>query len=216
MAHPGHHAIRDPSGTALVDAATGESMTWIELHRSAVHAANLLHGQGLRKGDAVAWCIRPVESVRSGGRAARTSATTKDETKTRESRTAGGQGTFGDIGYLDDEGYLYLTDRKSFTINAGGINIYPREIEEVLLGHPDVDDVAVFGVPNTEYGEEVKAVVQLREGLEGGPETTAELGGLCLTRLARFKCPRSIDFDLDLPREPTGKLRKHLIRDRYL
>lgn len=140
----------------------------------------------------------------------------KDETKTRESRTAGGQGTFGDIGYLDDEGYLYLTDRKSFTINAGGINIYPREIEEVLLGHPDVDDVAVFGVPNTEYGEEVKAVVQLREGLEGGPETTAELGGLCLARLARFKCPRSIDFDLDLPREPTGKLRKHLIRDRYL
>lgn len=139
-----------------------------------------------------------------------------DKDKTLEARTAEGGGTFGDIGYLNDDGYLFLTDRKSFTINAGGINVYPREIEEVLLAHPDVDDVAVFGVPNEEYGEEVKAVVQLRAGLSGTSEIKAELHESCRTELAGFKQPRSIDFDPDLPREPTGKLRKQVIRDRYL
>ncbi|MCP4961527.1 MAG: AMP-binding protein [Actinomycetia bacterium] len=136
-----------------------------------------------------------------------------DPAKTSESRGASGSGTFGDIGYLDDDGYLYLTDRKSFTINAGGINIYPREVEEVLLGHPAVDDVAVFGVPNDEYGEEVRAVVQPSAGATPDPALVDELTDHCGKHLARFKVPRSIDFVDELPREPTGKLRKHLLRE---
>jgi acyl-CoA synthetase (AMP-forming)/AMP-acid ligase II len=138
-----------------------------------------------------------------------------DETKTAEARRGAG-GTFGDIGYLDDDGYLYLTDRKSFTINAGGVNIYPQEIEDVLLTHPAVHDVAVFGLPNDEYGEEVKAVVEPDPDVTADDTLAAELLAHCRTKLAGYKVPRSIDFELQLPREPTGKLRKHLIRDRYL
>jgi len=138
-----------------------------------------------------------------------------DETKTAEARRGAG-GTFGDIGYLDDDGYLYLTDRKSFTINAGGINIYPQEIEDVLLAHPAVHDVAVFGLPNDEYGEEVKAVVEPDPAVVADDALAAELFAHCRQHLAGFKVPRSIDFEPQLPREPTGKLRKHLIRDRYL
>ena len=138
-----------------------------------------------------------------------------DEEKTAEARRGTG-GTFGDIGYLDADGYLYLTDRKSFTINAGGINIYPQEIEDVLLGHPAVHDAAVFGLPNDEYGEEVKAVVEPDPAVVADDALAAELLAHCSRHLAGFKVPRSIDFEPQLPREPTGKLRKHLIRDRYL
>ena len=138
-----------------------------------------------------------------------------DEAKTAEARRGAG-GTFGDIGYLDDDGYLYLTDRKSFTINAGGINIYPQEIEDVLLAHPAVHDVAVFGLPNDEYGEEVKAVVEPDPAALADDALIAELLAHCRVHLAGFKIPRSIDFEPQLPREPTGKLRKHLIRERYL
>ncbi len=121
----------------------------------------------------------------------------------------------GDVGYLDDDGYLYLTDRKTFMIVSGGVNIYPAEIENVLVTHPKVVDVAVFGVPNEEFGEEVKAVVQLGDGLDGGPELANELLEFAREHLAAFKCPRSVDFEAELPRLPTGKLYKRLLRDRY-
>jgi len=139
-----------------------------------------------------------------------------DPAKTAESHRPGGLSTLGDVGYLDAEGYLYLTDRKAFMIIAGGVNIYPREIEDVIVMHPKVADVAVFGVPNADLGEEVKAVVQPLEGVEGTPELAAEILGLCRERLARFKVPRSVDFEAELPRLPTGKLYKRLLRDRYL
>ncbi|MDH4147649.1 MAG: AMP-binding protein [Acidimicrobiia bacterium] len=121
----------------------------------------------------------------------------------------------GDVGYVDAEGFLYLTDRKSFMIIAGGVNIYPQEIEDCLIMHPKVADVAVFGVPNVDLGEEVKAVVQPAEGVRGDAELAAELTAYAAEHLARFKVPRSIDFEVELPRLPTGKLYKRLLRDRY-
>jgi long-chain acyl-CoA synthetase len=138
-----------------------------------------------------------------------------DDDKTSESRRTDGSGTFGDLGYLDADGYLYLTDRKAFTIIAGGINVYPQEIEDVLLAHPAVVDVAVFGVANPEYGEEIKAVVQPDPAVIADESLAAELTEHCRTHLAAFKCPRSIDFDSELPREPNGKLMKRVLRDRY-
>jgi acyl-CoA synthetase (AMP-forming)/AMP-acid ligase II len=136
--------------------------------------------------------------------------------KTAESHRPGGLSTLGDVGYLDEDGYLFLTDRKAYMIIAGGVNIYPREIEDVLVTHPAVADVAVFGVPNDDLGEEVKAVVQPIDMDEAGPALAAELTTWCAERLARFKVPRSIDFEPELPRLPTGKLYKRLLRDRYL
>jgi acyl-CoA synthetase (AMP-forming)/AMP-acid ligase II len=119
------------------------------------------------------------------------------------------------MGYLDDEGFLYLTDRRTFMIVSGGVNIYPQEIENLLINHPRVFDVAVFGVPNAEMGEEVKAVVQPLDMAEAGPELERELAAFCREHLAHYKCPRSIDFEAELPRQPTGKLYKRLLRDRY-
>lgn len=121
----------------------------------------------------------------------------------------------GDLGRLDDEGYLYLADRESFMIIAGGVNIYPQEIENALLLHPAVQDVAVFGVPNEDLGEEVKAIVQLADSYEEGDEMVAELLAHCSEHLARFKVPRSIEFLDDFPRSPTGKLYKAPLRDAY-
>ncbi len=121
----------------------------------------------------------------------------------------------GDVGYLEEDGYLFLTDRKAYMIISGGVNIYPREIEDHLVTHPKVADVAVFGVPNDDFGEEVKAVVQLMPGLESGDALTLELLAFCSEELARFKVPRSIDYQEELPRLPTGKLYKRLLRDRY-
>lgn len=123
--------------------------------------------------------------------------------------------TLGDVGYLDAEGYLYLTDRRTFMIVSGGVNIYPQECEDVLIAHPKVADAAVFGVPNDDLGEEVKAVVQPAQSAAAGPELEAELLGFCREHLAPYKCPRSIDFDPELPRLDTGKLYKRVLRDRY-
>jgi acyl-CoA synthetase (AMP-forming)/AMP-acid ligase II len=141
-----------------------------------------------------------------------------DPTKTGESRFQQGDdtvSTVGDVGHLDSDGYLYLTDRKSYMIISGGVNIYPQETENLLAAHPAVADVAVIGVPNADLGEEVKAVVVLMDPDTEGPATAANLIAYCRDRLAHYKCPRSIDFVTDLPRLPTGKLYKRVLRDRY-
>jgi long-chain acyl-CoA synthetase len=123
--------------------------------------------------------------------------------------------TLWDVGRLDEDGYLYLTDRRSYMIISGGVNIYPQEAENVLIMHPRVSDVAVFGVPHPEFGEEVKAVVQPAPGNVPGAELEAELLAYCRANLAHLKCPRSIDFRDQLPRLPTGKLAKNTLRDTY-
>jgi fatty-acyl-CoA synthase len=138
-----------------------------------------------------------------------------DPDKTADSRNDRGWTTVGDIGYLDGEGFLYLTDRKADMIISGGVNVYPQEAENVLIGHPAVDDAAVFGIPHPELGEEVKGVVQLRVNDRPHDEIETELIAYCHERLAKYKCPRSIDFTDELPRQPTGKLYKRLLRDRY-
>jgi acyl-CoA synthetase (AMP-forming)/AMP-acid ligase II len=135
--------------------------------------------------------------------------------KTAESRSAEGWSTLGDIGYVDPEGYLYLTDRKANMIISGGVNIYPQEAENVLVTHPQVNDVAVFGVPNEDFGEEVKAVVEPVDMADAGPDLERELIEFCQRQLAKLKCPRTVDFEAELPRHPTGKLYKRLLRDRY-
>ncbi len=123
--------------------------------------------------------------------------------------------TLGDVGYLDSEGYLYLTDRKAFMIISGGVNIYPQEIEDCLIMHPKVADVAVIGVPNEDLGEEVRAVVQLAEGIAPSDELGRELIVYASEHIARFKVPRTVDFRDELPRLPTGKLYKRILRDEY-
>lgn len=123
--------------------------------------------------------------------------------------------TIGDVGYVDDEGYLFLTDRKSFMIISGGVNIYPQEIEDVLVLHPGVHDVAVVGVPDSEMGEQVKAVVTSANGVEPGPDVERELIEHVRARVAHYKAPRSVDFVDELPRTSTGKLVKHKLRERY-
>ncbi|HZU74670.1 MAG TPA: AMP-binding protein [Acidimicrobiales bacterium] len=138
----------------------------------------------------------------------------KDEDKT-SSAYRGNYFTLGDVGYVDDDGYLYLTDRTANLIISGGVNIYPAEVDAVLLTHPAVGDVATIGVPNDEWGEEVKAVVELKEGVEPTPELATELVEFCRQKLARFKCPRSVDFIDTLPRQDNGKIYKRLLRDRY-
>jgi len=138
----------------------------------------------------------------------------KDEEKTKSSRR-NGLFTVGDMGYLDPDGWLFLSDRKADMIISGGVNIYPAEIEAALLEHPAVADAAVFGIPNDEWGEEVKAVVQLKDPATANDTTAEELLTFCRGRLAAFKCPRSIDFRDELPRYPTGKLYKRLLRDEY-
>jgi long-chain acyl-CoA synthetase len=139
-----------------------------------------------------------------------------DKARTAESLSADGtMGTVGDVGYVDADGYLYLTDRTTFMIISGGVNIYPQECEDLLITHPDVADAAVFGVPNADLGEEVKAVVQLMPGVRPDAAVAGELIAFCRQHLAHLKCPRSIDFEDELPRLPTGKLYKRLLRDRY-
>ncbi len=123
--------------------------------------------------------------------------------------------SLGDVGYVDDEGFLYLTDRKAFMIISGGVNIYPQEIEDCLIMHPKVADVAVFGVPNEDLGEEVKAVVQPAEGNEQSDALAAELLAYAKEHIAGYKVPRTLDFRDELPRLPTGKLYKRILRDEY-
>ena len=138
----------------------------------------------------------------------------KDEAKTQASR-AGNMWTVGDIGYLDEDGYLYLCDRGSDMIISGGVNIYPAEIEGELACHPAVADVAVFGIPHDEWGEEIKAVVEPAAGAEPGEALTQELLSFLAGRVAKFKLPRTIDYVAELPRDPNGKLYKRKLRDPY-
>ena len=138
-----------------------------------------------------------------------------DPDKTASVRSHQGWRTLGDIGYLDHDGYLYLTDRQAHMIISGGVNIYPQEAENVIAGHPAVADVAVIGVPDDDMGEAVKAVVQLTDTALPSPDLQAELIAYCRAELASYKCPRSIDFVDDLPRDPNGKLYKRILRERY-
>jgi long-chain acyl-CoA synthetase len=139
----------------------------------------------------------------------------KDEAKTREAHNDKGWATVGDIGHVDEDGCLYLTDRKSHMIISGGVNVYPQEAENVLVTHPKVHDCAVIGVPHADLGEEVRAIVQLEPGVQNAPELAEELIEFCRGQLSHIKCPRSVDFRDTLPREPNGKLLKRLLRDEY-
>ena len=135
--------------------------------------------------------------------------------KTAESRNKNGWSTLGDVGWLDEDGYLFLTDRKSFMIISGGVNIYPQEIENLLIGHPKVADVAVVGAPHEEMGEQVVAVIQPVDWADAGDALAAELNAYARAHLSGVKAPRRIDFMAELPRHATGKLYKRLIRDAY-
>ncbi|MCH2173779.1 acyl-CoA synthetase [Myxococcota bacterium] len=139
----------------------------------------------------------------------------KDETRTEEARNESGFWTLNDMGYVDEDNYLYLTDRKTYMIISGGVNIYPQEVENLLLEHDKVLDAAVIGVPDDEMGEQVKAVVQLIDPSQAGSEVEEELIAFCRENLSHYKCPKTVDFDDALPRQDTGKLYKRLIRDRY-
>ncbi|MGH9039262.1 MAG: AMP-binding protein [Acidimicrobiia bacterium] len=135
--------------------------------------------------------------------------------KTAAAHLEPGVMTVGDVGYLDEDGYLFLCDRKIDMIISGGVNIYPAEIEAILVTHPAVADAAVFGVPNDEFGEEVKAVVELAPGHEASDELASDLLNFARQHLARYKVPRSVDFSENLPRTPTGKLLKRELRDPF-
>ena len=138
-----------------------------------------------------------------------------DPAKTAKAYLRPGCSTIGDVGFVNDEGFLFLTDRASYTIISGGVNIYPQETENLLITHPDVADVAVFGVPCPEMGEEVKAVVQLEPGVDPTAEQAQALIDWCRARMSRIKAPKSIDFRDELPRTPTGKLIKRKLKDEY-
>jgi long-chain acyl-CoA synthetase len=138
----------------------------------------------------------------------------KDEDKTSKT-FRGDYFTLGDMGYMDEDGFLFLTDRTANLIISGGVNIYPAEVDAVLLEHPAVGDAATIGIPNSEWGEEVKAVVELQPGIEPSAELARELLEFCRGKLAGFKCPRSVDFVDELPRQDNGKIYKRLLRDRY-
>jgi acyl-CoA synthetase (AMP-forming)/AMP-acid ligase II len=138
-----------------------------------------------------------------------------DAEKTRNAFNDRGWSSLGDIGYLDEDGFLFLTDRVSHMIISGGVNIYPQEVENLLTMHPAVSDVAIIGVPDTDMGEVVKAVVIAADANAAGPALEAELIAYCKEHLATFKCPASVDFVDELPRLPTGKLLKRELRNRY-
>jgi long-chain acyl-CoA synthetase len=138
----------------------------------------------------------------------------KDKQKT-DSNRRGKFFTVGDVGYLDEDGFLFLCDRKADMIISGGANIYPAEIENVLLTHRAVADAAVFGIPHEDWGEQVKAVIEPAPGASVGPALADEILAFCAGKLARFKTPRSIDFISEMPRDPNGKLSKRKLRDPY-
>ena len=138
----------------------------------------------------------------------------KDAKKTASSYR-GDYFTLGDMGYFDEDGYLFLTGRSAELIISGGVNIYPQEVDNEVMKHPAVLDVCTIGVPNEEWGEEVKSVVQLRPGFSASPELTGELMVWARERLANFKCPRSIDYSTDLPRLPSGKIQRRVVREPY-
>jgi long-chain acyl-CoA synthetase len=137
-----------------------------------------------------------------------------DKDKTEANRREGFF-TVGDVGLLDEDGYLFLRDRKIDMIISGGANIYPAEIEGALLTHPKVGDAAAFGIPDPDWGEQVKAVIEPAAGVTPGPELADEIMAFCQQKLAKFKCPKSIDFVATMPRDPNGKLYKRKLRDPY-
>jgi long-chain acyl-CoA synthetase len=192
---PAAHAASSPDRAAVIMGRSGVVLTYQELDDRSNRLAQLFRSLSLVHGDHI--------------------AIHKDQDKTRASRNQDGWSTLWDMGYLDDEGYLYLTDRTAFMIISAGVNIYPQEIENVLVTHPKVMDVAVIGVPNEEFGEEVKAVIQPVTMDAAGPELADELLEYSRGQLAGYKCPRSIDFVPELPRLPTGKLYKRLLREQY-
>ena len=139
----------------------------------------------------------------------------EDPEKTEAARIEGGFFTLGDIGYVDDEGWLYLVDRRVDMINSGGVNIYPAEIEDRIASHPAVLDVAVFGAPDPEWGQTVVAIVVPRDGHAPSEQLKDELDAFCLEKLAKFKCPREIEFRAELPRLASGKLQRRRLRDEF-
>ena len=138
-----------------------------------------------------------------------------DPDKTASVRDVDGYTSLGDVGYLDADGFLYLTDRESHMIISGGVNIYPQEAEAVLGSHPDIEDVAVIGVPHADMGEEVKAVVQPRSMPHDPVAMENDIIAFCRERLSAIKCPKSVDFVAQLPRSEMGKLAKHVIKASY-
>jgi acyl-CoA synthetase (AMP-forming)/AMP-acid ligase II len=149
--------------------------------------------------DGIIWFTRPANRFSYHG----------DPDKSASMYNDKGWARMGDIGHLDLDGYLYITGRSDHTIISGGVNIYPREIEDLLIEHPAVDDVAVIGVPDDEYGESVKAVVTLRDGHAGGPALESDIIDWTRARLAHYKCPKSVTFVDSLPRSVAGKMMKH-------
>jgi long-chain acyl-CoA synthetase len=138
-----------------------------------------------------------------------------DPEKTAETINERSWCTVGDIGRLDQDGYLYLTDRKSNMIISGGVNIYPQEAENILISHPAVLDVAVIGVPDADFGEVAKAIVQLVDGYDASPQLAQDIIAFCRMAISPIKCPKSLDFIDELPRHPNGKLYKRKLRDQY-
>jgi fatty-acyl-CoA synthase len=204
-----YYAGTEGNGTTRID-----STAWLERPGSVGRAAvGILHicddeGRELRAGEAGTIYFERDEMP---------FAYHKDPAKTRAAQHPqhANWSTLGDIGYVDDAGYLYLTDRKAFMIISGGVNIYPQIIEDALILHPQVADVAVFGVPNPEMGEEVKAVVELTPGQTSSTALANELIAFTKSRIASYMVPRSIDFTDAMPRLPTGKLYKRVLKDRY-
>jgi acyl-coenzyme A synthetase/AMP-(fatty) acid ligase len=181
------------------------AVTFAELDRESCRVSRLLAGLGVGPGDHVA-VLMAAQAAGWPGWAVYFDGPLfeyhNDPVKTANSRNGNGWSTLGDIGHLDDEEYLYLSDRRTDLILSGGVNIYPAEIEEALIMHPAVADVAVIGVPDAEMGESVLAIVQLAEGGAGSGELAADLMAHCRSRLASFKCPRSVEFTAELPRTP--------------
>jgi long-chain acyl-CoA synthetase len=193
---------------AFIMAQTGEAITHAELEARSNRLAHFLRSVGLLDEN-----MRPAPKGEPGTlwfKAGTEFSYFNDPVKTAE-----GHSPDGSMATVDDDGYLYLTDRATFMIISGGVNIYPQECENLLITHPKVADAAVFGVPDEDLGEAVKAVVQPMPGVQPGPELIEELIAFCGDHLSRQKVPRSIDFEDELPRLPTGKLYKRLLRDRY-
>lgn len=201
-----YYAASEGIGITMIDSAN-----WLT-HKGSVGPA-LLGELHILDDDGKELAIGEIGTVYFGG--AQTTFEYFDEPeKTAEAYNAQGWATTGDVGYVDEEGYLYLTDRKNFTIISGGVNIYPQEVENILVGHNKIADVAVFGIPNEEFGEEVKAVVQPLNWADATDETALEILEWLRERLSGIKMPRSLDFNENLPRMDNGKLyKRHLVEE---
>jgi acyl-CoA synthetase (AMP-forming)/AMP-acid ligase II len=202
---PSWHAAHSPDLPAIVMGSSGEVVTYAQLEERSARFARALRSRGIGVGDHIAILMENNRAFLEVAWAAQTASVVNDR----------GWRTLGDMGYLDEDGYLYLTDRQAHMIISGGVNIYPQEAENLLAGHPKVTDVAVIGVPDAEMGEAVKAVVQLADSAVRSTDLEVELIDYCRAELATYKCPRTVDFVDELPRDPNGKLYKRLLRDRY-